>query len=160
MLNKSLIGQRCNLIDQQKNLRKQQTILRQRQGFLTNSQGEYADLQLVVLQLETHKQERYEEIKNLESYIAQILIAIEAEQQTIDLQTQEVERKRQEVKSIEEQLLNLRTATHESWSRINVYQEILQPLQDDLDGSRQQLQRIAQFLEDVCKSPQIIVSGN
>lgn len=160
MLNKSLIGQRCNLIDQQKNLRKQQTILRQKQGFLTNSKGEYADLELVVLQLETHKQEKYEEIKNLESYIAQILIAIEADQQTIDLQTQKVERKRQEVKSIEEQLLNLRTATNESCSRINLYQEILQSLQDDLDGSRNQLQKIAQFLEDICKSPQIIVSGN
>ncbi|MDB9489819.1 pilus motility taxis protein HmpF [Dolichospermum circinale CS-534/05] len=153
MLNKSLIGQRCNLIDQQKNLRRQQIILHQKQGFLTNLKGEYADLGLVVLQLETHKQERYEEIKNLESYIAQILIAIEADQQTIDLQTQKVERKRQEVKSIEEQLLNLRTATHESCSRINVYQEILQSLQDDLDGSRNQLQKIAQFLEDICKSP-------
>jgi chromosome segregation ATPase len=105
------------------------------------------------LQLETHKQERYEEIKNLESYIAQILIAIEADQQTIDLQTQKVERKRQEVKSIEEELLNLRTATNESCGRINVYQEILQSLQDDLDGSRNQLQKIAQFLEDICKSP-------
>jgi chromosome segregation ATPase len=160
MLNKSLIGQRCNLIDQQKKLRKQQIILHQKQGFLTNSRGEYADLELVVLQLETHKQERYEEIKNLESYIAQILIAIEADQQTIDLQTQEVKRKRQEVKSIEEQLLNLRTATNESCSRINVYQEILQPFQDDLDGLRKQLQKIAEFLEDVFKSPQIQISGN
>ncbi|MDB9474466.1 pilus motility taxis protein HmpF [Dolichospermum circinale] len=153
MLNKSLIGQRCNLIDQQKNLRKQQIILHQKQGFLTNLKGEYADLGLVVLQLETHKQERYEEIKNLESYIAQILIAIEADQQTIDLQTQKVERKRQEVKFIEEEMLNLRTATNESCGRINVYQEILQSLQDDLDGSRNQLQKIAQFLEDICKSP-------
>ncbi|WP_051289759.1 pilus motility taxis protein HmpF [Dolichospermum circinale] len=160
MLNKSLVGQRCNLIDQQKKLRKQQIILHQKQGFLTNSKGEYADLELVVLELETHKQERYDEIKNLESYIAQNLITIEADQQTIDLQTQKVERKRQEVKSIEEQLLNLRRATHESCSRINVYQEILQSLQDDLDGSRKQLQKIAQFLEDVFKSPQIIVSGN
>ncbi|MEY3401212.1 MAG: hypothetical protein RLZZ86_827 [Cyanobacteriota bacterium] len=113
----------------------------------------------MVLQLETHKQERYEEIKNLESYIAQILIAIEADQQTIDIQTQEVKRKRQEVKSLEDQLLNLRTVTNESWSRINVYQEILQPLQDDLDGSRKQLQKIAQFLEDVFKSPQIQING-
>ncbi len=159
MLNKSLIGQRCNLITQQKKLRKQQIILHQKQGFLTDSKGEYADLESVVLQLEIHKQERYEEIKNLESYIAQILIAIEADQQTIDIQTQEIERKRQEVKSLEEQLLNLRTAINESWSRINVYQEILQPLQDDLNGSRKQLQKIAKFLEDIFKLPQIL-SGN
>ncbi|MFM6080942.1 MAG: hypothetical protein ACKPCI_20935, partial [Dolichospermum sp.] len=100
------------------------------------------------------------EIKNLESYIAQILVAIETDQRTVDIQTQEVEGKRQEVKSIEEQLLNLRIANHESCSRINVYQEILQSLQDDLNGSRKQLQKIAQFLEDVFKSPQIQISGN
>ncbi|MFM6307445.1 MAG: pilus motility taxis protein HmpF [Dolichospermum sp.] len=160
MLNKSLIGQRCNLIDQQKNLRKQQTILRQKQGFLTNSKGEYADLELVVSQLETHKQERYEEIKNLESYITQTLISIEADQQIINFQTQEVERKRQEVKSIEEQLLSLRTATNESSGRITLYQEILQSLQDDLDGSRKQLQKVAQFLEYIGNSPQAIIHGN
>jgi hypothetical protein len=37
--------------------------------------------------------------------------------------------------------------TAEGWARLNLYQEMLRPIQDSLDGLRQKLQAIASVLE-------------
>ena len=149
MLNESLVGQRRNLIGQQKTLQQNQVVLWQRQGISVEIKGESSDLEAMVLQLEVQKQQKSAQIEKLESDIAQMVTTIEADQGTIDHQTQEVEAKLQEVNSLEEQLLNLRTATAECWGRVNLYQEALQPIQDALDGLRYQLQKIAESLNEV-----------
>jgi chromosome segregation ATPase len=146
MLNESLVGQRRNLIGQQKTLQQNQVVLWQRQGISVDIKGESSDLEAMVLQLEAQKQQKSAQIEKLESDIAQMLTTIEADRGTIDHQTQEVDVNLQEVKSLEEQLLNLRTATAECWGRVNLYQEALQPIQDALDGLRDQLQKIAESL--------------
>ncbi len=148
MLNESLVGQRRNLIEQQKTLQQNRVVLCQRQGISVDIEGE-STLESMVLQLEAQKQQKSAQLAKLEDDIAQILTAIAAEQGTIDHQTQEIEAKRQEVKSIEEQLLNLRATTAESCGQVNLYQEALQPIQDNLDGLREQLQKIADSLTQV-----------
>ena len=52
----------------------------------------------------------------------------------------------QDLQSLEQNLLFLRAATTESWARVNLYQEILQPVQDRLDELRPHLQAIAEEL--------------
>ncbi|MBS9395099.1 MAG: hypothetical protein HEQ29_18890 [Dolichospermum sp. LBC05a] len=149
MLNESLVGQRRNLIGQQKTLQQKQVVLWQRQGIAVVREGESSNLESMVLQLEAQKQQKSTQIQKLEGYMVQMLTTIAADQETIDHQTQEVEAKRQEVNSLEEQLLNLRTATAECWGRVNLYQEALQPIQDALDGLRDQLQNISESLTQV-----------
>jgi chromosome segregation ATPase len=149
MLNESLVGQRRNLVGQQKTLQQNQVVLWQRQGISVDTDGKSASLESMVLQLESQKQQKSAEIQKLEDDIAQILNAAETEQGIIDHQTQEVEAKRQQVNSLQEQLLNLRTATSESWGKVNLYEEALQPIQDALDGLREQLQNIAESLTQV-----------
>ena len=149
MLNESLVGQRRNLIGQQKTLQQKQVVLWQRQGIAVVREGESSNLESMVLQLEAHKQQKYTQIQKLEGDIVEMLTTIAANQETIDHQTQEVEANRQEVNSLEEQLLNLRTATAECWGRVNLYQEALQPIQDALDGLRDQLQNISESLTQV-----------
>ena len=149
MLNESLVGQRGNLIGQQKTLQQKQVVLWQRQGIAVVREGESSNLESMVLQLEAHKQQKYTQIQKLEGDMVQMLTTIAADQETIDHQTQEVEANRQEVNSLEEQLLNLRTATAECWGRVNLYQEALQPIQDALDGLRDQLQNISESLTQV-----------
>ncbi len=149
MLNESLVGQRRNLIGQQKTLQQKQVVLWQRQGIAVVREGESSNLESMVLQLEAHKQQKYTQIQKLEGDMVQMLTTIAADQETIDHQTQEVEANRQEVNSLEEQLLNLRTATAECWGRVNLYQEALQPIQDALDGLRDQLQNISESLTQV-----------
>lgn len=149
MLNESLVGQRRNLIGQQKTLQQKQVVLWQRQGIAVVREGESSNLESMVLQLEAHKQQKSTQIQKLEGDMVQMLTTIAADQETIDHQTQEVEANRQEVNSLEEQLLNLRTATAECWGRVNLYQEALQPIQDALDGLRDQLQNISESLTQV-----------
>lgn len=149
MLNESLVGQRRNLIAQQKTLQQHQAVLWQRQGISGDITSEGTDLESIVSRLEAQKQQKSEELQNLEGDIAQILAAIAAEQGTIDHQTQEIEAKSQEIKSLEAQLLNLRSTNAESCGQVNLYQEALQPIQDALDSVRGQLQKIAESLTDV-----------
>ncbi len=149
MLNESLVGQRRNLIAQQKTLQQHQAVLWQRQGISGDITSEGTDLESIVSRLEAQKQQKSEELQNLEGDIAQILAAIAAEQGTIDHQNQEVEAKSQEIKSLEAQLLNLRSTNAESCGQVNLYQEALQPIQDALDSVRGQLQKIAESLTDV-----------
>jgi chromosome segregation ATPase len=149
MLNESLVGQRRNLIGQQKTLQQKQVVLWQRQGIAVVREGESSNLESMVLQLEAQKQQKSTQIQKLEGDMVQMLTTIAADQETIDHQTQEVEANRQEVNSLEEQLLNLRTATAECWGRVNLYQEALQPIQDALDGLRDQLQNISESLTQV-----------
>ena len=149
MLNESLVGQRRNLIGQQKTLQQNQVVLWQRQGISVDLETESTNLESMILQIEAQKQQTSEELQKLNGDIAEILTAIAADQGTIDHQTQEVEAKRQEVNDLEEQLLNLRTETAECWGRINLYQEALQPIQDALDGLRDQLQKVSESLTQV-----------
>jgi chromosome segregation ATPase len=149
MLNESLVGQRGNLIGQQKTLQQKQVVLWQRQGIAIVREGESSNLESMVLQFEAQKQQKSTQIQKLEGDIVEMLTTIAANQETIDHQTQEVEANRQEVNSLEEQLLNLRTATAECWGRVNLYQEALQPIQDALDGLRDQLQNISESLTQV-----------
>jgi hypothetical protein len=143
MLNKSLVGQRCNLIGQQKTLQQNQVVLWQRQGILLDTKGEPSDFESIISELETQKQQKSAEIEGLEIYIAQTLTAMETDQELINHETQEVEEKRRKVNSLEEQFLNLRMASAEYMGRVSLYQEALQPIQDALDRLREQLDMIA-----------------
>jgi chromosome segregation ATPase len=152
MLNESLVGQRRNLIAQQKTLQQHQAVLWQRQGISGDITSEGTDLESIVSRLEAQKQQKSEELQNLEGDIAQILAAIAAEQGTIDHQTQEIEAKSQEIKSLEAQLLNLRSTNAESCGQVNLYQEALQPIQDCLDGLRDKLQAVSESVNHVQES--------
>ena len=143
MLNKSLVGQRCNLIGQQKTLQQNQVVLWQRQGILLDTKGEPSDFESIISELETQKQQKSAEIEGLEIYIAQTLTAMETDQELINHETKEVEEKRRKVNSLEEQFLNLRMASAEYMGRVSLYQEALQPIQDALDRLREQLDMIA-----------------
>ena len=143
MLNKSLVGQRCNLIGQQKTLQQNQVVLWQRQGILLDTKGEPSDFESIISELETQKQQKSAEIEGLEIYIAQTLTAMETDQELINHETQEVEEKRRKVNSLEEQFLNLRMASAEYMGRVSLYKEALQPIQDALDRLREQLDMIA-----------------
>ena len=88
----------------------------------------------------------------MEHEIEQIRSGIEVLEGMIHNQTQELEQKRQELKTIEDNLLSLRTATAECWGRVNLYQEALRPIQDCLDGLHGKLQGMTESLAQVQES--------
>ena len=81
--------------------------------------------------------------------LSRCVAGIELDQGMIGNQTHDLEQKRQELRTIEESLLALQTASAESWGQVNLYQEALQPIQDSLDGLRHKLQGIGESLAQV-----------
>jgi chromosome segregation ATPase len=154
MLNKSLKPQRNNLLKQEHIFKQHQNILLQRQGqSAPNSTGDNAiNLESLLSQIDSQRQQQSQELQKLETEIQQLSADLESKQGEIDHQTHELESKRQELKSMAEQLLNLQTATAECWGRVKLYQEALQPIQDCLDGLRDKLQAISDSLNHVQES--------
>ncbi|MDZ8109009.1 MAG: pilus motility taxis protein HmpF [Nostoc sp. DedQUE12a] len=149
MLNSSLVGQRRNMLQRQKFLKQHQNILLRRQGHTLpdEQEGNQINLEPILLQIETQRQQYSQEIQKLEREIEQMRAGIDLAQGMIDNQTHDLEDKQQELKAIEENLLSLRTATAQCCGRVNLYEEALQPIQDCLDTLRQKLQGIGESLD-------------
>lgn len=150
MLNSSLVGQRRNMLQHQKFLKQHQAVLLRRQGHTVAEEEESnnkINLEPILLQIETQRQQYSQEIQKLEREIEQIRSGIELNQGMIDNQTHDLDEKRRELKAIEENLLSLRRTTAEYFGRVNLYQEALQPIQDSLDGLRQKLLLIGESLD-------------
>jgi chromosome segregation ATPase len=149
MLNSSLVGQRRNMLQHQKFLKQHQAVLLRRQGHPVAEEegGNKVNLEPVLLQIETQRQQYSQEIQKLEREIDQIRSGIELNQGMIDNQTHDLDEKRQELKALEENLLSLRRTTAEYCGRVDLYQEALQPIQDSLDGLRHKLQGIGESLD-------------
>jgi chromosome segregation ATPase len=97
------------------------------------------DLGPILSQIEAQRQQQVEELQKLESQIEQMRGAIEQAQGMVNTQATEQENKRNELKQLEQALLDRRSAAAETWGRVNLYQEMLQPIQDNVDGLRQRL---------------------
>nr|MDJ0775247.1 hypothetical protein [Mastigocoleus sp. MO_167.B18] len=148
MLNETLVGQRRSLLERQSLLEGHQTVLDRRQG---NTNGNdttdnTVDLTPILTELKAQQQQHSENIKNLESEIEQMLSSIKEVENVVDSLTQEQESKRQEIQTIKENLLSLRTKTAECSGRFNISQEVLSPIQDYLNNLREQLEGIANTL--------------
>ena len=150
MLNQTLVGQRQNLRKRKEVLRQHSRVLWRRQGIdPENQEDQKIDLEPILVQIEKQRQQQTEELHQLEQQISEMGDHIQQAQGMIDHQAHEQEMKRQELQSLEQNLLSLRAAAAESWGRVNLYQEMLQPVQDWLDGLRQQLEAIASALAQV-----------
>ena len=147
-LHQTLVGQRQNLQNRKETLRQHQSVLWQRQGISIGSRQEdyKLDLDPVLSQIQTQKQQQLQALKKLEQEIEQLHSSIDLAQSMVGNQTQEQERKWQELQKWEQELLSLRAMVAEYWGRVNLYEEMLRPVQDSLDGLRHKLQGIAGIL--------------
>ena len=147
MLNETLVGQRRNLRERDGLLSQHRAVLLRRQGTAAPTTHENnIDLGPILSQIEAQRQQQVEELHKLESQIEQMRSAIDQAQGMVTTQAAEQENKRHELKQIEQTLLDRRSAAAETWGRVNLYQEMLQPIQDNVDGLRQRLESIAGML--------------
>ncbi|BAY11718.1 pilus motility taxis protein HmpF [Calothrix sp. NIES-2098] len=151
MLNQSLVGQRRNLLQRQKLIKQHQSVLLKRQGQPVADEPEEntIDFGPILLQSENQRQQQSQELQKLQREIEQMQAGIDLAHGMIDNQSHDLQEQRQELKTMEDNLLSLRTATTECWSRVHLYQESLQPIQDCLDGLRQKLQGMVDSLAQV-----------
>ena len=150
-LNETLVGQRQNLQKRKQILSQHSSVLWRRQGNseLNIQEDNNIDLKPILIQFSAQRQQQTQELQKLEHEIEQMRSSIQQAQASIDHQNREQEMKRQELQNLEQNLLSLRTAAAECWGRVNLYQEMLQPIQDSLDGLRHNLEAIASTLDQV-----------
>ena len=151
MLNETLVGQRLRLQEREDVLKQHQAVLWRRLGTANAPKQEGGDIDLgpVVAQLNTVRQQQGEELQRLENEIQQVREAISQIEANVNRQNGESEAKRYELKQLEQNLFNQKGAVAELWGRVNVYQEMLQPVQDNLKGLRQKLESAVGELDRV-----------
>ncbi|NQE36617.1 pilus motility taxis protein HmpF [Microcoleus asticus] len=151
MLNETLVGQRLRLQEREDVLKQHQAVLWRRLGTANAPKQERGDIDLgpVVAQLNTQRQQQSQELQRLENEIQQVREAISQIEANVNRQNGESEAKRYELKQLEQNLFNQKGAVAELWGRVNVYQEMLQPVQDNLKGLRQKLEAVGGELDRV-----------
>ncbi|MEG4853371.1 pilus motility taxis protein HmpF [Microcoleus sp. B5-D4] len=151
MLNETLVGQRLRLQEREDVLKQHQAVLWRRLGTANASKQERGDIDLgpIVAQLNTQRQQQSQELQRLENEIQQVREAISQIEANVNRQNGESEAKRYELKQLEQNLFNQKGAVAQLWGRVNVYQEMLQPVQDNLNGLRQKLEAAAGELDRV-----------
>ncbi|MEG3850668.1 pilus motility taxis protein HmpF [Microcoleus sp. herbarium19] len=151
MLNETLVGQRLRLKEREDVLQQHQAVLWRRLGTANAPKQEPGNIDLgpIVSQLNAVRQQQSEELQKLENEIQQVRDAISQIEANVNRQNGESEATRYELKQLEQNLFNQKGAVAELWGRVNVYQEMLQPVQDNLKGLRQKLEAAAGELDRV-----------
>lgn len=150
MLNETLVGQRRNLREREEILSQHQAVLSRRQGYSDGTkQDNEIDLGPVLTHIENQRQQQADELQKLEGQIEQMRLSIQQAQGMVEHQSNEQENKRNELKQFEQQVHNQRATAAELWGKVNLYQEMLQPVQDQLNNLRQKLDAIAGGLNQV-----------
>lgn len=149
MLNETLVGQRQNLRVRKAVLQQHLYILWRQQGvnYVVETDELSIDLQPVLAQLETQKQQKLEELQKLEQELLQLQSSVEHLQSLVETQTQLQLVKQQEWQNLEQNLHTLQASVAEAWGRVNLSQEVLQPLQDNWNSLQQPLAAIAATLD-------------
>ncbi|TAG86238.1 MAG: hypothetical protein EAZ09_19980 [Oscillatoriales cyanobacterium] len=153
MLNETLVGQRLRLQEREDVLKQHQAVLWKRLGTANPaSRDGQIDLGPVMAQLDTVRQQQGQDLQRLEQEIQQLREAIAQIEGNVNRQTGEQDGKRHEIKQLELNLFNQKSALGELWGRVNVYQEMLQPVQDNLSGLRQKLEAVGGELDRIQQS--------
>ena len=143
MLNETLVGQRLRLRERENVLSQHQAVLWRRLGTANpQKQDREIDLEPVIAQLNTQRLQHESELQTLEQQIQQLREKIAQIEGNVNRQIGELEAKRYELKQLEQNVLNQTGGVAEIWGRVNLYQEMLQPMQDNLSGLRQKLESI------------------
>ncbi|MEA5593573.1 pilus motility taxis protein HmpF [Rivularia sp. UHCC 0363] len=146
MLNETLVGQRRSLVERQESLTQHETLLSRREG---NTQQ--LDLSPIVNLIESQRQNYSQQVEQLQAEIDLIHSSIQATE-GIEPQSEELDMKRQELQTMQENLFALQTANAQTWATVNLYEETLQPIQESLDGLRHKLQAINEALTQLHES--------
>lgn len=145
MLNESLVGSRRNLREREEILKQHEGVLCRRQGLpVEPGQEKPLDLGPVLEQLETQRQAQTVELQKLESEISQMREAIRQAEGLVSTQVNEQEIKRNELKQLESTLSDQRIASAQLQGKADLYQEILQSVQEHIQRLRETLEAMNQ----------------
>lgn len=147
MLDQTLIGQRRNLRDRQEVLLQHLRVLRRRQGLVdADNSNQKINLEPILLQLEEQQNNANEEKQRLETEIEHLQKSLQQIKEMIEQQDAQQQRKTKELQAQEENCQQAKIAVAQLQSRVSMYEEILQPMQDRLNEIRHKFESISQLL--------------
>jgi chromosome segregation ATPase len=140
-LNQTLVGQRRSLKEKESVLRQHRSVLARRQGRSDPEAKEgNIDLSQVFTQIDSLRQQQADELQKIENELEQIRNRIRETQEMVNGRSGEQEATRGELKHLEETLKSQRVTAAELAGKVSLYQEMMQPIQDTVDGLRHQLE--------------------
>lgn len=152
ILDRSLSGSRRNLLERQGILKQHIKILRARQGIVdSETMSDRVNLGPLLHQIEESKQQQEEDKEKLENQLEQFQNNIRHLEETIKQKAAEQETKKREIEEEEEKYQQAKTNLIQIQSQVNIYQETLQPLQDNLNQIREKFGALEQLLNRVAE---------
>ena len=146
-LDETLVGQRRNLKERQEVLLQHLRVLRRRQGIM-DFEGPMPTLNLdpVLVQLEELANNTNRERQTLEADIEHLQNSVQQIQAMIQKLDAEQAQKMQQLKTEEENWQQAKIEISGDQTRLTLYEETLQPLQNQLDETKHQLVILQQWL--------------
>ncbi|WP_072621388.1 pilus motility taxis protein HmpF [Spirulina major] len=148
LLDETLVGQRRTLAEKQTTLKQYLKALRQRQGIPDpDNEAAGVDLMPVLAQLEAQQVELAEEIQTIEGEIEAIQTQVTAAEAHLQDQINAYDEHQNQVRSLEEQLKENRATVTLLWGRVNLYEELVEPLNESTQDLRSHGQHLQVLLE-------------
>ncbi len=147
MLDETLVGQRRTLGERQLVLKQHLRVLRRRQGVLEPEEPGSVDLTPILASLdEQHQatQARLEALQNEQATLQTELADVEA---ALQAKIGEQESLQTSLHDLETTWQDARSAAALLWGRVNLYEEMLKPLQESVEELQQKLSAIAELLD-------------
>jgi len=143
MLDETLIGQRRNMRKQQKLLGQHLRILKRRQGsFDLEVETPEINLEPILLQLGADEQKTQQEYEKLCSEIEQTQETLQKMQEMINREKQQQQGKENHLLELEKTFDLSKIRFTEVMTQVSFYEQTLQPLQNNLDEIRRQIEAV------------------
>lgn len=143
MLDETLIGQRRNMRKQQKLLGQHLRILKRRQGsFDLEVETPEINLEPILLQLGADEQKTQQEYEKLCSEIEQTQETLQKMQEMINREKQQQQGKENHLLELEKTFELSKIRLTEVMTQVSFYEQTLQPLQNNLDEIRRQIEAV------------------
>ena len=144
MLDHTLDGQRQTMRERQTFLQIHNRVLRQRQGHPPEAADKsQIEWEAVLRLLDSQRQQQQAEITQMETEIQNLRGTIEQTKSKIEQQVADYLRESKQVQSLESQHQVTKQTSTELVAKIDLYQEMIQPLQDHINTFKQQLGGLA-----------------
>jgi hypothetical protein len=146
MLNQTLVGQRRNLLERQGVLKQHQVMLAKRQGLPLEKEPVSIDLTPLLTQVEEFKEQQTQEKQVLDTQIQQLQETVSQVQASVNEKVINLDAKRHEIVKLEQQFHTQLATVAELWGRVNICQELLQPMQEGIQTMKQKAEAIASVM--------------
>ncbi len=140
-LNQTLVGQRRSLKEKEGILRQHRSVLARKQGKSDpEAKDGGIDLSQVFTQIDALRQRQADELQKLEGELEQLPNRIQETQERVEARSGEQAATRDELRQLDATLKSQSASAAQLAGKVNLYQEMLQPIQDTADGLRHQIE--------------------